>query len=139
MLGNSVMSAPAAKKNGLPVMTAALQSLRSSSPSRRSSDSSACSPKNVGFVQSAPLSMVTSATSPARASLNSVCGIWHLRRGNLPVPPNPLPGSAGADRRLHRLPEHSGTHAHANAERRQPVLDRRPLAEAVGELGHQPH
>ena len=68
------MSAPAAKKNGLPVITAAVKSPVSNSLSVRSSDWSAVSPKNVGFVQSSPLSIVRSATSPARASLNSVTG-----------------------------------------------------------------
>jgi len=48
--GNCVMSAPAAKTNGLPVRTSAAQSPSSSSGSRRSSDSSAVRPKNVGFV-----------------------------------------------------------------------------------------
>jgi hypothetical protein len=47
--GNSVMSAPAAKKNGFPVMTAAPKSPPSSSPSARSSDRSAASLKKVGF------------------------------------------------------------------------------------------
>ena len=66
MSGNSVMSAPAAKKNGFPVITAARKSPCSSSSSARSHDSSAASPKNVGFVQSSPLSIVTSATSATR-------------------------------------------------------------------------
>ena len=48
--GNSVMSAPAAKTNGLPVITSAAQSPSSSSGSSRSSDSSAARPKKVGFV-----------------------------------------------------------------------------------------
>ncbi len=48
--GNSVMSAPAAKTNGLPVRTSAAQSPSSSGGSSRSSDSSAARPKNVGFV-----------------------------------------------------------------------------------------
>ncbi len=48
--GNSVMSAPAAKTNGLPVTTSAAQSPSSSSGRSRSSDSSAARPKNVGFV-----------------------------------------------------------------------------------------
>src|SRR5438309_906274 len=108
MPGNSVMSAPAAKKNGLPVMTAALKSPASSSVSVRSSDSSAASPKNVGFVQSAPLSIVTSATSPARASLNSVRG-------------------------AKVFPEQRRAHAHTDAERGQPVLHVGPLFEAVRE------
>src|SRR3954470_18831473 len=114
MSGNSVMSAPAAKKNGLPVMTAALYSERSSSPNSRSSDSSACSPKNVGFVQSAPLSIVTSATSPARVSLNSV---------------------PGAKVR----PQESRAHAHPDTKPRQSVAHVRTLAETVCELRHQPH
>jgi len=72
------MSAPAAKTNGFPVMTSAAQSSSSSSGRSRSSDSSAARPKNVGFVWSSPLSIVTSATAPqasvlsTRASLNSV-------------------------------------------------------------------
>src|SRR5947208_2245676 len=74
MPGNSVISAPAAKKDALPVITAALKSPASSSPSRRSSEASAASPKNAGLVESSPLSIVTSATSPARLSLNSVTG-----------------------------------------------------------------
>src|SRR6266571_730906 len=74
MPGNSVMSAPAAKKDGLPVITAALKSPVSSSPNRRSSEASADSPKKVGFVEPSPLSIVTSATSPASLSLNSVTG-----------------------------------------------------------------
>jgi len=45
-----VMSAPAAKTNGLPVTTSAPQSPSSSSGSSRSSDSSAARPKKVGLV-----------------------------------------------------------------------------------------
>jgi hypothetical protein len=48
--GNCVMSAPAAKTNGLPVRTSAAQSPPSSSGSSRSSDSSAARPKKVGLV-----------------------------------------------------------------------------------------
>src|SRR5207244_5787451 len=107
--------------------------------SNGSSDSSACSPKKVGFVQSSPLSIVTRATSPARVSLNSVTDIVVPRRGNLPVPPSPLPWSAGADRRLHRLPEQGRTHAHPDAQRGQAVTNIGSLAESVGELRHQAH
>src|SRR6058998_960396 len=109
-----MMSAPAAKKNGLPVITAARKSLRSSSSSSRSSDCSARSPKNVGFVQSSPLSIVTSATSPASASLNSVIG-------------------------AKILPEHRGAHSHPDAECGQPVPHVGPFAESVRELCHQAH
>src|ERR671935_1415368 len=114
MFGNSVMSAPAAKKNGLPVITAAVKSPFSSCVSARSSDASAASPKKVGLVQSSPLSIVTSATSPARATLNSVTG------GKV-------------------FPNEGGAHAHADAERRQPVTNVRPLLEAVRELRQQAH
>src|SRR5438046_1374832 len=114
MSGNSVMSAPAAKTNGFPVITAALKSPPSSSPRRRSSDSSASCPKKVGFVQSSPLSIVTSATSPTRVSLNSVTG-------------------------AKVFPEHRGAHAHADAQRREAVLHLPPLPEAVRELRHQAH
>src|SRR2546429_87728 len=139
MSGNSVMSAPAAKKNGFPVMTAARKSPCSSSSSARSHDSSVASPKNVGFVQSSPLSIVTSATSATRATLNSVTGTLCLRRGNVPVPPIPLHWSAIADGRLRRLPEQRGAHAHADAERRQPVANVGTLLEAVRKLRHQPN
>ena len=74
MPGNSVMSAPAAKNNGFPVITAAANEPCSSSPSTRSSERIAASLKNVGLVLSSPLSIVTSATSPTCASLNSVTG-----------------------------------------------------------------
>src|SRR5205823_9812468 len=115
--GNSVMSAPAAKTNGLPVTTSAAQSPSSSCGSSRSSDSRADRPKNVGFVWSSPLSIVTSATRlPSRstsASLNSVCG-----------------------RKV--LPDQRGAHAHSDAERGQPVPHVRPLPEAVGELRQEP-
>jgi hypothetical protein len=48
--GNSVMSAPAAKTKGLPVITSAAHSCSSRREKSRSSDSSAARPKNVGFV-----------------------------------------------------------------------------------------
>jgi len=48
--GNWVMSAPAAKTNGLPVTTSAAQLPSSSSGRSRSSDSSAARPKKVGLV-----------------------------------------------------------------------------------------
>jgi hypothetical protein len=48
--GNSVMSAPAAKTKGLPVIARAAQSPSSSWGSSRSSDANAARPKKVGFV-----------------------------------------------------------------------------------------
>ncbi len=48
--GNSWMSAPAAKTNGLPVTTSAIQSPPSSSSSARRPDSIALRPSTVGFV-----------------------------------------------------------------------------------------
>src|SRR3954470_22088224 len=114
MFGHYVMSAPAAKKNRLTVMAAARSSPASSAVSARSHDSSAACPKKVGFVQSSPLSIVTSATSPTRATLNSVTG-------------------------AKVFPQQRGTHAHAHAEGGQPVLHVRTLLEAVRELGDQPH
>ena len=62
------MSAPAQKTNGLPVSTIATQSPDSSSPTMRSADSNAVRLRTVGFVQSAPLSIVTSASGPASVS-----------------------------------------------------------------------
>src|SRR5919204_2471036 len=82
--------------------------------SARSSDCSAAAPKKVGFVQSSPLSIVTSATSPARVTLNSVTG-------------------------AKVLPQERRTHAHTDAERSQPVVHMRPLLEPVRELRHQSH
>src|SRR3954470_7037959 len=114
MFGHYVMSAPAAKKNRLTVMTAARESPASSCSSARSHDSSAACPKKVGFVQSSPLSIVTSATSPTRASLNSVTG-------------------------AKVFPQQRSTHAHADAERGQSVSHVRTFLEAVRELGHQQH
>src|SRR5207237_6305384 len=115
--GNSVMSAPAAKTNGFPVMTSAAQSPPSSCGSSCCSDSRAARPKNVGFVWSSPLSIVTSATRlPPRstpASLNSVCG-----------------------RKV--LPDQRRAHAHPDAERGQSVAHVRPLPEAVGKLSQEP-
>src|SRR6478752_6664227 len=117
--GNCVTSAPAANTNGFPVRTSASQSPSSSSGSNRSSDSSAARPKNVGLVWSSPLSIVTSATTPASgtstlASLNSV---------------------SGSD----VLPDERCAHAHPDAERGQPVADIGPFPEAVGELREQSH
>src|SRR5512133_3069850 len=117
--GNCVTSAPAAKTNGFPVRTSASQSPSSSSGSSRSSDSSAARPKKVGLVWSSPLSIVTSATTPAsrtstRASLNSV---------------------SGSD----VLPDQRGAHAHPHAECGEPVANVRSLAEAVGELREEAH
>ena len=48
--GNSSMSAPAAKTNGLPVSTIAAQSPVLERPSAAASDSSAARPNVVGFV-----------------------------------------------------------------------------------------
>src|SRR5207244_3100702 len=74
-------------------------------------------PSTVGFVWSTPLSIVTSATGPARVcaglSLNSVSG-------------------------TRVFPQKRGAHAHADAECGQAVADVGPLAEPVGELRHQP-
>src|SRR5436305_11742576 len=114
MPATSLMPAPAGPKNGLPVNTAAAKVPVSSSVSARSSDASAASPKKVGLVQSSPLSIVRSPTSPARASLNSVMG-------------------------TKVFPEKRGAHAHADAQRSQPVPDLRTFLESERELCHQPH
>jgi hypothetical protein len=50
MRGNSFKSAPAAKMNGLPVITSATQAPDSSSETTRRPDSKALRPKTVGFV-----------------------------------------------------------------------------------------
>src|SRR5205085_12112582 len=63
---------------------------------------------------SSPLSIVTSARSPTRWSLNSVSGIQ-------------------------ALPDERGAHAHADAERRDAVARVRSLGECVRELGEQAH
>ena len=62
--GNCVMSAPAAKTSGLPVRTRPRQSRVRRLPSTSASDASAAAPNVFGFCQSAPLSIVTSATGP---------------------------------------------------------------------------
>src|SRR4051794_4809073 len=113
--GNSFTSAPAENQNGLPVTTRAAHPPRSSSGSTRSSDANAPRPKNGGCVWSAPSSIVSSATSPARASLNAASAMTHV------------------------LPEDCGAHAHSDAEGGEAVADGGTLAEAVGELRHQPH
>ena len=109
------MSAPAQKTNGLPVSTIATQSPDSSSPITRSADSNALRLRTVGFVQSAPLSIVTSASGPAAVSTRF--------RKKVVV--------------RHVLPDQGGAHAHADAEGGQAVADV-ALAHAVRELGHQP-
>src|SRR5438093_910340 len=117
---NSSRSAPAEKKYGLPVITSAAQSPPSSSPRTCSSDSNADRPKTVGFVWSAPLSIVTSASGRSSsglatgASLNWVGG-------------------------LDTLPQERGAHAHPDAKSRQPVAGTRALAHRVRELRDQPH
>src|SRR5689334_1007654 len=116
---NSSRSAPAEKKYGLPVITSAAQSAPSSSPRMRPSDSNADRPKTVGFVWSAPLSIVTSASdrsSPGQltcVSLNSV-------------------------RESDTLPEERRAHPHADAECGQAVAGARALAHRVGELRDEP-
>src|SRR3954454_18266285 len=105
------MSAPTQKTNGLPVKTAASQSPLSSSSRTLTADSKAERPSVVGFRWSSPLSIVTIAMRPAALSLKTV--------------------SANA------FPEDRATHAHADAERRQPVAAA-ALAQAVGELRDQP-
>src|SRR5579862_4694796 len=109
---SSSMSAPTQNTNGLPVMTAAVQSPRSSSSMTEIADSKADRPSVVGTRWSSPLSIVTSATVPARRSLKAV--------------------SANA------LPEDRGAHSHADAERGEPVAAL-ALTEPVGELGDEAH
>src|SRR4051794_16452059 len=112
--GNSVMSAPAAKTNGLPVITRPSQSPFSSSGSSRSSDSSAARPKKVGLVWSSPLSIVTRASEPARASLNSVAA-------------------------SEVLPDERGAHPHADAQCGEAVMGLGPLPEAEHQLREEAH
>src|SRR3954454_8246914 len=105
------MSAPTQKTNGLPVKTAASQSPPSSSSSTLTADSKAERPSVVGFRWSSPLSIVTIAIRPVALTLKTV-----------------LANASQEDR---------AAHAHADAERRQPVAAA-ALAQAVGELRDQP-
>ena len=81
---------------------------------------SASSPKVFGFCQSSPLSIVTSAIGPTRVktfwSLNSVGALATV---------------------LQVLPEDRRAHAHADAERGEPVARSGPVAKSAGELRHE--
>src|SRR4051794_35967510 len=112
--GNCVTSAPAANTNGFPVTTSASQPSCSSFGSSRSSDSSAARPKKVGLVWSSPLSIVTRASEPARASLNSVAA-------------------------SEVLPDERGAHPHADAQCGEAVTGLGPLPEAERQLREEAH
>src|SRR5918999_5460739 len=113
MRGNSFKSAPAAKMNGLPVITSASQSPDSSSETTGRPDSRALRPKTVGFVWSSPLSTVTSARRPS--GLVTTCNLNSVSAANV-------------------LPEECRPHAEADAERGQAVANVGALPESVGEL-----
>ncbi len=116
--GNSSMSAPAQNQNGLPVNTAVVHSPSSSSAISRCPDSSAVRPSDGGFVQSSPLSIVTSASGPA--------GVSTRRRWKT------VSGTG-------LLPDDGGSHAEADAERRQAVASVLLLPERVRELRDEAH
>ena len=111
------MSAPAQNQNGLPVKTAATQSPTSSSASSACPDSNAERPSDGGFVQSSPLSIVTSARRPAFVST--------ARRWKTCQNISPFPHDRGA-------------HPQADAERREAVAGVGTLAHRVRELGYEP-
>ena len=117
---NSSRSAPAEKKYGLPVITSAAQSRLSSSPSTWSSDSDAERPNTVGFVWSAPLSIVTSASGRSSSGLLTCASLNCVSDSDT-------------------LPQKRRAHAHADAEGGQPVAGARALAHRIRELSDEPH
>src|SRR5436190_13942698 len=100
-------------------MTSAAQSSDSSRPSTRASDPNAERPNTVGFVWSAPLSIVTSAIGQSSSGLTT-------------------PANLNAVSDSDTLPHERGAHAHADTERGEAVAGARALAHRVGKLRDEP-
>src|SRR5437868_15352423 len=116
----SSRSAPAEKKYGLPVIKSAAQRSASSSARTRSNDSSADRPKTVGFVWSAPLSIVTSASGRSSSGLLTSASLNSVSESNT-------------------LPQQRRPHPHPDAESRQAKAAARVFAHRGCELRDEPH